>query len=356
LRPSVASFRDSICALPATLVNAYLICYLIIYQAVDGRSEIGQQMADIESKQEASSATTIKKDRSPSFPFITLTKAIDRTRELYTAARRHEMRLPDAAKAMGYGAKSSGAIQTLAALIAFGLVEDQGSGEGRKFRVSELGFKALEDQRPGAREAALAEAAMMPKLIDEYAAHWSEGRPDDPICISALRFDKSFTEDGAKAFLRVFDDAVGYAKVSGQGKPSAAAASSAATATPLELSVGDIVRVEAGGQVVFDKTRVRAIDGPWVFVDASQSGAKISDVTLIEKSSTQGDVPPPVLPFERNQDAKPDAGEEMDQFTVDEGIVKIIFPTGMTADSVEELEQFLALFIKKAKRRAAAEK
>ena len=46
----------------------------------------------------------------------------------------------------------------------------------------------------------------------------------------------------------------------------------------------------------------------------------------------------------------------MDRFTVDEGVVKISFPSGMTPASVEELEQFFKLFIKKAKRRARAEK
>src|SRR5688572_11661149 len=124
-------------------------------------------MADMDSSAEAP-AGGAKKDRSPSFPFVTLTKAIVRTRELYAVAKRHDMRLAEAAAAMRYGAKSSGAIQTLAALIAYGLVDDNGSGPDRKFRVSDLGFKLLEDQRPGAKEAALAEAALRPKMIAEY--------------------------------------------------------------------------------------------------------------------------------------------------------------------------------------------
>ncbi len=46
----------------------------------------------------------------------------------------------------------------------------------------------------------------------------------------------------------------------------------------------------------------------------------------------------------------------MDRFTVDEGVVKITFPSGMTTASVDELDEFFKLFIKKAKRRAGAEK
>ena len=53
---------------------------------------------------------------------------------------------------------------------------------------------------------------------------------------------------------------------------------------------------------------------------------------------------PPVLPSPNSlADVSVAADEEMDRFTVDEGGVKIVFPFGMTADSVDELEQFLAL-------------
>jgi hypothetical protein len=78
----------------------------------------------------------------------------------------------------------------------------------------------------------------------------------------------------------------------------------------------------------------------------------MDDVTLLERGPIQAELPP-VLPFALRED-KASEGEEMGRFTVDEGVVKIVFPSGMTADSVEELEQFFQLFIKKAKRRAGA--
>ncbi|WP_128958164.1 hypothetical protein [Bradyrhizobium guangzhouense] len=157
-------------------------------------------------------ASKVRKERSPSFPFIGLSKALDRARAVYAHAKRHEARLSDLAAAWGMGLKSSGTIQTVAALVAYGLLEDQGSGETRKFKVTELALRALEDQRPGAREAAQAEAALKPRLIAEYVEKWKEGRPADGICISELRFERSFTEDGAKAFLKVFDDTAGFTK------------------------------------------------------------------------------------------------------------------------------------------------
>jgi hypothetical protein len=151
-----------------------------------------------------------KKERSPSFPYIGLTKAIERAGQVYAHARRHEARVADVAAAWGMAPKSSSTLQTIAALLAYGLLEDQGSGDARKLKVTDLGFKALEDQRPGARESALSEAAWKPKLIAEYLEKWREGRPADGICISELRIDRGFTDDGAKAFLRVFDDTRGF--------------------------------------------------------------------------------------------------------------------------------------------------
>lgn len=313
-------------------------------------------MDEQEQKTEATGGT-IKKDRSPSFPFITLSKAVERARELYTAARRHEMRLPDAARAMGYGGKSSGAIQSLAALIAYGLLEDSGTGEARKFRVSDLGFKLLEDQRPGARTAALAEAAMSPKLIADYFSHWGMERPADGICTSELRIEGGFTEDGAKAFLRVFDDAIGYIKVGDPDKELDTKDETCGGGKPSDQrpAVGDLVRVEAGGQIIHERVMVRGLaerEGQiWVFLEGTETGQKVEEVTVIGKK-TPAPMTPPVLPLTLANDSVVGTGDEMDRFTVDEGVVTIAFPSGMTTDSVDELEQFFQLFIKKAKRRA----
>ena len=315
-------------------------------------------MADAEAPTTAA-ASPIKKDRSPSFPFITLTKAVERTAALFEQAKRHEMRQADAATAMGYGTKSSGVIQTLAALIAFGLAEDSGSGDARKFRVSDLGFKVLADQRPGARETALAVAATKPKLIAEYAETWCGGRPSDPICISELHIDRGFSEDGAKTFLRVFDDAMGYAKRgSNDKKVDTSDVVDVDQNPPVEFAVGDLVQVTVGGVDALPPSLVRAVQEhggqKWVFVEGSETGVLMSDVTLVEKAPPPL-LTPPTLP-QTNRGEVVGSGEELDRFTVDEGVVKIVFPTGMTTDSVLELEQFFQLFIKKAKRRAGTTK
>ena len=65
-----------------------------------------------------------QKVRSPSFPFISLPGAVHRARELYTAERRNLVSVDVAVAHWGYSPKSSGGKQTIAALRAYGLLEE----------------------------------------------------------------------------------------------------------------------------------------------------------------------------------------------------------------------------------------
>ena len=162
-----------------------------------------------------------KKERSPSFPFISLAKAVARASALHEKHKREPTRLSGAAPTWGYGAKSSGLLQTVAALKQFGLIEDFGSGEDRKIQLSDLARRILNDERPGAKQAALREAAVRPRLIDEYVERWVPDRPSDSHCISELQFDRGFSSDAAKVFLKVFDETVAYSGLErGDGRNS----------------------------------------------------------------------------------------------------------------------------------------
>lgn len=154
-----------------------------------------------------------RKERSPSFPFISLKKAVDRLKEMADAHKRNQARMITVGATWGYGAKSSGLVQTVAALKAFGLIDDLGGGADRKLQVSDLGWRILQDARPGAREAAIREAAVKPRLIAEYLNQWVPDRPSDAHCLSELRLDRGFGDAAASLFLKVFDDTVNYANL-----------------------------------------------------------------------------------------------------------------------------------------------
>lgn len=152
-----------------------------------------------------------KHERSPSFPFISLKKAVERAETLHAAHRREAARLVTVAPTWGFGVKSSGLLQTVAALKQFGLVEDLGSGEDRKIQITDLARRIISDSRPGARDKAVKEAAGLPKLIAEYLPKWVPDRPSDAHCISELHLDRGFTPDAARTFLKIFDETVAFA-------------------------------------------------------------------------------------------------------------------------------------------------
>lgn len=154
---------------------------------------------------------TGKRERSPAFPYIGLGKALERAKVVFEKAKRYEVRITDIASDWGLQPTSSSTVRNVAALLAFGLIEDSGSEESRKIKLTEVALRILEDKRPGVKEALLAECAIKPKTIAEYALLWSKGRPDDAHCLSHLKFEGGFTEEGAKLFLRVFDETMPYA-------------------------------------------------------------------------------------------------------------------------------------------------
>lgn len=151
-----------------------------------------------------------KLERSPSFPFISLKKAIERATLLWEGHRREAARLITVAPTWGYSAKSSGLLQTVAALKQFGLIEDFGSGDERKIQLSDLARRIISDQRPGAKETALKEAALKPKLFSEYTK-WIGDPPSESHCLSELELDRGFTPEAARTFLRSFFETANFA-------------------------------------------------------------------------------------------------------------------------------------------------
>jgi hypothetical protein len=157
-----------------------------------------------------------KRDRSPAFPYIGLGKALQRIEVLFGKVRRHEARVADIATDWKLSPKSSSTDRTVAALEAFGLIETSGAGDSKKVKISDAGVRILDDGRPGVKEKLLAEVALRPRVIAEYAEHWKDGRPDDTHSLSQLKFEGGFTDEGAKMFLRVFDETIRFT----QGVPS----------------------------------------------------------------------------------------------------------------------------------------
>jgi hypothetical protein len=245
-------------------------------------------------------ATPAKRDRSPSFPYLGLAKALERLTTLFDKAKRHEVRVADVAKDWGLTAKSSSLDRNVAALLAYGLIEDSGSGEARKIKISDAGLRILEDKRPGVREKLLADAALKPRIIAEYAQLWKDGRPDEAHTLSLLKFEGNFTDEGARMFLRVFDETIAFAN---SGKTESSADNThghepdPAAAGKVSAQIGDTVQWTSQGvdQFPLPKKVIQiSEDARWIWVEGSATGIPIDEVQVVTKAFSAPPAMPPI--------------------------------------------------------------
>ena len=155
----------------------------------------------------------VKKERSPSYPFISLERAVERAAQMAQNHKRSPARLVTVAPSWGYGIKSSGLLQTVAALKQYGLIDDSGSGEDRRIQLTDLAWRILTDSRPGAKEQALKDAGTKPRLFSEYLAAWLPDPPSNDHRVSELTLDRGFTKEAALAFIKAFDETVAFANL-----------------------------------------------------------------------------------------------------------------------------------------------
>jgi hypothetical protein len=150
-----------------------------------------------------------KKVRSPSFPAIDLKEAVERARTLYQAERRNAARPEIVVAHWGYSPKSSGGLQAIAALRAYGLVE----GEGTARLTDRAVHLALDD--PGAPQwtAMAREAALAPPVHARLWERYAADLPSDKNLRSFLVLELGFNEGAVDLCLRNYRETLSFAKL-----------------------------------------------------------------------------------------------------------------------------------------------
>jgi hypothetical protein len=157
-----------------------------------------------------------KKQRSPNYPAIGLSTAIELARKLYDNAKRSLVSEAVAVTAMGYKGLNGTTRGHLSALRKYGLVDD----DGGNLKISELAMRILINQ-PGSpeRQAAVVEAAFKPEIFKEI--HQSHGDVGDQVLTPYLILQKQFSQGGAEQFIQAFRDTMALAQGAGQGYDAA---------------------------------------------------------------------------------------------------------------------------------------
>lgn len=306
--------------------------------------------------------------RSPAYPNLTVQKALEKAKALYQSEGDYSAPISSATSAWGYSAKSSGARQTLATLKYYGLIDVSGDGDSRKVKVSEIGRRILLDQREDTTEKKqlIRKVALTPSIHKTLYEQYPSGLASDGSVTHFLVFEQDYNETAAKELLSEFKETARFATLyepaSELDKSSNSGQSLGLEGRLSDLKVGDLIQWTTQGIDQFPKGAVVlgfSDDGQWVFTDQGSSGIPVKEINILEAPA----VPPP-MPSHltaafaakrgRLDELEINPGSRKAVFPVEDGDVTLIFPESMSDDSLDELGQYLSIFLKKERKKRQA--
>lgn len=148
--------------------------------------------------------------RSPSFPGISLPAAIERAKVVHQREGRHSAPIAAIMAHWGYKSPSGPATVTFAALKKYGLLDDEGSGDTRVARLTDLAIEIL--MKPDPKEA-IKRAALHPPIHREMWDEYGAALPSLDTLKYKLVAQRGFTEGGFKEFIREYQETVAFAKL-----------------------------------------------------------------------------------------------------------------------------------------------
>ena len=257
--------------------------------------------------------------RSPSYPNMSLERAIQAVAKIESKYRLSPVDRTDGAKLIGFGSLSGPANQALAALASYGLVERAGKGE---MRVTPRAKAILHSDNAREKQEAIKAAGLEPQLYRDLRERFNGvAIPPEEGVISYLHrqnFAASAVRPAAKAFLQTLSylEEYGASESHGaEGQTAQDVPSPASTSKPSfgGAKVGDLIQWESQGTLQFSTPqRVRFVtdDGEWIAVEGSETGIPMSETIVEERGATERPAAPRfALPTAPKEDSAVEAGE-----------------------------------------------
>lgn len=171
------------------------------------------------------------KGRSPSYPGISLKAAVERAQVVLSREGRHAAPIGAITSHWGYKAHTTGpASVTYAALLKFGLLRAEGSGDERLAKLTDLAVEILMHPDPS---TALQRAALLPPIHAEMWNEFGNDLPSDENLRYRLVAQRGFTETGFRDFIREYRETVAFARLSSWSRrPESEDVAEAATDEP----------------------------------------------------------------------------------------------------------------------------
>lgn len=263
--------------------------------------------------------------RGPAYPYINLASAVDYVRKLYDYAKRSPANLPALIRdKWEMSPTSSSSVKIVAALRYFGLADIGTSGETETLKISDRAFRILIDSpESDERKKALRAACLAPKAYKLCWDVWGVDMP--PSMRSTLIFEHGFIENTVDGFLANYKKSVQFAGLLDQ--------------TSGEKRVADAP--DEDGSVELDGDPLESTDAT-----ATPQHAHTSAMQHI--------ITAPSLPAVQRtgQTGMPAKGEGMRQevFALAEGDVVIQWPARLSAESLEDFNDWLVILKRKVAR------
>lgn len=137
--------------------------------------------------------------RSPSYPRVSLDRAIELTGKVYTSAYQSDVDTETVLHLMGFEGKSGPSTAALSSLKQYGLIE----GRDQALRVTPLALQILHPKTQAEKLEALRDAARAPQFYEEIRKQFGGKLPGDQVLKSYLVRNHSFNPNGAEFFLRI---------------------------------------------------------------------------------------------------------------------------------------------------------
>jgi hypothetical protein len=305
-----------------------------------------------------------KRMRSPAYPYINLEAAIKRAKEFYDKEQRNAAPLKVAIKHWGYEEKSSGGMQTAAALISFGLLRDEGTGDKRKVKLTENALHILLDTRVDSenRAEAIRTAALTPKIHQQLWRKWGNDIPSPENLKHTLILDwkPPFNPAAVDGFIKEYKDTIAFAKpdssatvplAGGDLTPELEEDEGGGKGKPQNYiaKVGDWVQWEHNGNLGFaEAKKVKGLspDGNWAYVDGQHGAVPLKEL-LPESAPLNPKSSPNHLPLLKTH---------MQEFVVplsDGSKAVFQWPTILSKEDVADLKDSLRIVERKITRSEA---
>jgi hypothetical protein len=311
----------------------------------------------------AEAAAKKSRHRSPNYPSIGLRIAIGKIQSLYKDGGLAPLMKITALKGLGFDKDDANAARGLAALKSFGLIEEV---ENDRLKISQRGVDIVarqegEPQRTAALHAAASSPQIYRELLTEFAA---SGVPPNAALKSELIAAKKFNPNVVDDFITDFRDTLDFSGLSISEVLESEQQQNKNGGQTVPPQAGDHVQWESSGQVQFpEPKRIRGLspDGQWAFVDGSETGLPVKELTVVRTQASEklAEQPPPQLdplkpPPQLGKTGTPSPAPKMRSYSWalsgDFNAKMDLFGEARTAEDLDALADYVEITIKALKR------